>query len=92
MTLTVIQNAPLYEHTISPEETTFITSYDNKDFYYRYNGHAHIIDVRNSNINYDYTNWTIVDWKGNLVQDSFMDTIIPKWIQWKAVELIDVSF
>lgn len=88
----LIKNKPLYTHTISDAETTFIASYGNKDFYYRYNGINHIIDVRNSSLDSDYVNWTIVNYKGKLVQSEFMDSVIPKWIQYKAIEMIDVSF
>lgn len=92
MNLQVIENKPLFKHTISDTETTFIASCDGKDFYYRYNGIAHIIDVRYSNTDSDYTNWTIVNYQDQLVQSEFMDSVIPKWIQFKAIEMINVSF
>lgn len=81
-------NKPLYSHTISENETTFIESRNGKDFYYRYNGMAHIIDVRHSSEPSDYTNWTIVDYYGKIVSCEFTNRNIPIDIQMKAIELI----
>lgn len=85
-------NKPLYIHTISEQETTFIASHNEKDYYYRFNGMEHIIDVRHSNEPSDYVNWVIVDYKGKIVLCDFMNKNIPMDIQMRAINMIGVSF
>lgn len=86
--MNLIENKPLYTHSVSGGETTFLACYNGKDFYYRYNGLCHIIDVRHSSVPSDCVSWTIVNSKGLMIANNVMYEQIPYFVRRKAYQLV----
>lgn len=76
-----------YSHTVSLEDTSFLTHHDGKDYYYRLSlGATHNIDIRYSDEPSDYTTWTFSSLVSAYIRDNvMMSSLIPKFILEKAV-------
>ena len=92
MVFKLIENKPKYIHTISDEETTFISHVDGNDFYYRHNGIDGNVDVRSSSEPSDYTTWSLTTISYlHALGEEYYDKMFPVFVYKRALEIAELE-